>query len=201
MTRIDFSGYGASLFSRWVNPNAQFAETSQVRFDVMVGRTAYEVVQVRSVLYPWGVRVVRTVTIQRTGGGGVFRRDSGWVATSDGLYDFSDPSTPPASRIVTHPGVVKGLFAVRHIRDTAQIYERDYFGSGGTVKVRLAAVRFDADARIAGVVRGGSNGEVPSLNQIGFVQRRAERRPADSCSIRGSFGRPGTARRSSGLCD
>jgi hypothetical protein len=94
VTRIDFSGYGATMFSRWVNPSAQLAQTSQVRFDVMLGRTAYEVVQVRSIMYPWGIRVVRTVTIQRTGGGGVFRRDSGWIAASDGIYDFSFPGAP-----------------------------------------------------------------------------------------------------------
>ncbi len=87
VTRIDFSGYGASLYSRWRNP-AESAKTSQVYFDVAVGRTAHEVVQVRSVLYPWGVRVVRTITIERTSGGGVFRRDSGWVAESDGVFKF-----------------------------------------------------------------------------------------------------------------
>ncbi len=36
VTRVDFSGYGASLFSHWQNPKAIIAETSQVYFDVMV---------------------------------------------------------------------------------------------------------------------------------------------------------------------
>jgi len=177
VTRLDFSGYGASMFSRWLNPEAQISETGQVRFDVMVGRTAYEVVQVRSILYPWAIRVVRTVTIQRTGGGGVYRHDSGWIAVSDGVYDFPMPPGSSPFPIVTHPGVVKGLFDVRNIRDTSQTYEQNYTEGGTTVKVRLAAVRFDANVRIAGVVRGGSNGDVASVNQIGFVQLEPSSRP------------------------
>jgi hypothetical protein len=74
VTRIDFSGHGASLCSHWRNPQAEIAQTSEVRFDVVVGRTAHEVVQIRTTLYPCGARVVRTITIQRTGGGGVYRR-------------------------------------------------------------------------------------------------------------------------------
>jgi hypothetical protein len=196
VTRLDLSGYGASIFSRWVNPRATIDETSQVRFDVMVGRTAYEVVQVRSILYPWGVTVIRTVTIQRTGGGGVYRRDSGWIAASDGVYDFPVPVKGSAFQIVTHPGVVKGLFDVRNIRDTSQIYEQDYTEGGATVKVRLAAVRFDANVRISGVLRGASNGDVPSVNQIGFVQLEPSGQPltpeqfADLLHAEGPLGGP-----------
>ncbi len=54
LTRIDFSGYGASIFSHWQNPNAAIAATSQAYFDVFVGRTAHEVIQVRSLVYPLG---------------------------------------------------------------------------------------------------------------------------------------------------
>jgi hypothetical protein len=161
VTRIDFSGYGASLYSRWQNPAAATAETSQVYLDVAVGRTAHEVVQVRSVLYPWGVRVVRTITIERTAGGGVFRRDSGWVAVSNGVFEF-----PSGSVVETHPGVVKGVFNVRRIRDTTHMFERSFAG----INVRMAAVRFDADVRVSDVVVGESNGFVPSIDQVGFIQ-------------------------------
>ena len=161
VTRVDFSGYGASLFSHWQNPKAIIAETSQVYFDVMVGRTAHEVVQIRSILYPWGVRVVRTITIERTSGGGVFRRDSGWVAVSDGIFEF-----PQGSTIETHPGVIKGVFNVRRIRDTEHAFERTIAG----VKMRMVAVRFDADIRISDVIVGESNGFVPGVDQVGFIQ-------------------------------
>ena len=157
LTRVDLSGYGASTFSRWSNPDAATAETSQVRFDLLLGRTAHEVVQIRSILYPWAVNVVRTVTIERAPSGGVFRRDSGWVAISDGVFDFANGST-----IETHPGLVKGAFNVRRIRDTTHIYEKG--------NVRLAAVRFDADMRVADVTVGGREGLVTSVDQVGFVQ-------------------------------
>ena len=43
----------------------------------------------RSILYPFGVHVVRTITLTRSNNGYVFRSDSGWKAESDGFYDFS----------------------------------------------------------------------------------------------------------------
>ena len=89
LERIDFSGYGASMFSNWLNKNATFAETSQAKFDVLVGRTAHEIIQVRSVIYPWGIYVVRTITLFRVGSGYVYRVDSGWRAESDGEFDFN----------------------------------------------------------------------------------------------------------------
>ncbi|MEO7047146.1 MAG: hypothetical protein ABI091_17720, partial [Ferruginibacter sp.] len=43
LERIDFSGYGASIFSNWLNESANFGAVSQVKFDVLIGRTAHEV--------------------------------------------------------------------------------------------------------------------------------------------------------------
>ena len=99
LTRIDVSGYGASAFSTWINEDAQFASTSEARFDIMVGRTAHEVVQVKSIVYPCGIQVVRTITLFRVGSGYVYRFDSGWKAESDGKFDFHfkycpDPNNP-----------------------------------------------------------------------------------------------------------
>lgn len=194
VTRIDFSGYGASLFSHWQNPEAKIAETSKVEFDVLVGRTAYEVIQVKSILYPWCVHVVRTITLQRTGGGGVFRRDSGWVAASDGVFDFPTHSTAP--KIETHPGVVKGVFNVRRIRDTSHLHHRVYGSGPGAVTVQLAAVRFDADVRVAGAFVGAQDGRVTSIDQIGFVQLAPSGEPltpdqyADLIADQGLLGGP-----------
>ena len=89
MTRVDFSGYGASIFSNWFNPLAQMAQTSQAKFDVWVGRTAHEVIQVKSIIYPWGIRVVRTIILFRASTGYEYRVDTGWKAESDGKFDFS----------------------------------------------------------------------------------------------------------------
>jgi hypothetical protein len=135
LTRVDFSGYGASMFSNWFNPDAQFAQTSQAKFDVFVGRTAHEVIQVRSMIYPWGIRVVRTIILYRSGSGYVFRVDTGWKAESDGIFDFTyrlkgHPDFPAATKGVKvfktdetykiHPGVISGLFNIKNITEIGQ---------------------------------------------------------------------------------
>ena len=90
------------------------------------GRTGHEVIQVRSVVYPWAIRVVRTIILYRSGSGYVYRVDTGWKAESDGRFDYSyklkDPANPDATvnisteKVFTfHPGVVKGLFNVKNI--------------------------------------------------------------------------------------
>ena len=130
LARIDFSGYGASTFSHWQAPKASIASTSQARFDVFVGRTAHEVIQVRTLLYPWGVRVVRTITLFRASSGFTYRWDSGWQPESEGLFDFryvvkkkKVPGPGVAfeekpSPYEVHPGVVRGVFTVRNIHET-----------------------------------------------------------------------------------
>lgn len=125
LTRIDFSGYGASIFSHWQNPNAAIAATSQAHVDAFVGRTAHEVIQVRSLVYPWGIRVVRTITMFRASSAYVYRFDTGWQAESDGVYDFRYNVYDPAFNVIPqpspyefHPGIVKGVFRVRNIQET-----------------------------------------------------------------------------------
>ena len=181
VVRVDFAGYGASTFSKWFNPNA-VASVSQVRFDVFVGRTAYEVVQVASVLYPFAAPVVRTITFERRKNALVFRADSGWVATGPGIYRYppNDPAILPApppewTPIETHPGVVGGAFNVRRIRETGRVVERVI----GTETIELLEVRFDADIKIEGVVTGQIPGTdlVPSIDQIGYVQRSPKGHP------------------------
>lgn len=131
LTRIDLSGYGASTFSNWINKGAQFASTSQARFDVLIGRTAHEVVQVKSIMYPYGIPVVRTVTLSRVGSGYVYRFDTGWKAERDGKFDFrfkfvtnatdvhnnnAEPIEKWVAPYKIHPGTVKGLFNVQNIK-------------------------------------------------------------------------------------
>jgi hypothetical protein len=202
LERIDFSGYGASTFSNWENPEAAFAETSQARFDVFKGRTAHEVIQVKSVLYPWAVRVVRTITIFRVGSGYVYRHDSGWQAETPGLYDYSyrvklSPVTDPVKKnnpFQIHPGIVKGVYNVKNITETAAIppFERvwnknigdKYIDDAGVEQtvdagtpdvfrkpaVKLQPVYFDADVDIEFVKTGAVKGKVPSKGMLGYVQ-------------------------------
>jgi hypothetical protein len=197
LTRVDFSGYGASIFSNWFNPLAQMAQTSQAKFDVFVGRTAHEVIQVKSIIYPWGIRVVRTIILYRAASGYEYRVDTGWKAESDGRFDFSyyvkDPANPP--NIIglfpdykVHPGVISGLFNVKNIveennqfKTQAIIHTGEYYlddnnftiqnaGADMSVDALLQMVFFDADVEIEGVVQGQVNGRVPSKRVMGFVQ-------------------------------
>lgn len=124
--QLEFSGYGASMFSNWMDSSAAIAAVSQAKFDVLVGRTAHEVVQVRSVMYmvTGCVHVVRTITLMRSPNGYVYRSDSGWKAESDAFYDcdytveFEDGSTIPVNNPYEfHPGVVLGVSNVREIKD------------------------------------------------------------------------------------
>ena len=154
VTRIDLSGYGASMFSNWVDPSANPPAVIQARFDVMVGRTAYEIVKIKSILYPWGAVVVRTITIQRVDNAEVLRWDSGWVAATPGIFDLPF--------ITVHPGEVRGMYNIRNIRDTSQAYT-------GPDGVGLRAVYFDADSQIDDAVSGVRNGLVPTSGQFGFV--------------------------------
>lgn len=156
VTRMDISGYGASMFSAWADPTANVPAVVQARFNIMVGRTSHEVVQVKSILYPVGAIVVRTVTIDRQDDGTVNRYDSGWVAATPGTFE--------ALGITVHPGAVLGAYGIRKISDTSHTFT----ASGGA---ELVGVYFDADLKIAGVVRGANgDGLVPSTGQFGFVQ-------------------------------
>lgn len=156
VTRLDLSGYGESLFSDWHNPyhdpTRDAVAVVQARFDVLIGRSAYEVVQVRSYLFPYAVQVVRTITIERRNNAVVTRHDSGWRAVSDGIYDF--PSVTP---IVTHPGVVPRITNVTHISETGQVVTVD--------GVEMAAVYFDGDFEL-----DGAPDLVMVKDQFGFVQ-------------------------------
>jgi hypothetical protein len=158
VTRIDISGYGESLFSDWENPYADPTAVVQARFDVLIGRTAYEIIKVRSVLFPYGQPVVRTITIQRRNNAVVTRSDSGWQSVGDGEYVF------PGSPIITHPGVVNRITNVVNIHDTGQVLT-----VGG---VEMAAVYFDGDLDLDGAPIGvsGRREPVPAKAQFGFIQ-------------------------------
>ncbi|MEB2777128.1 hypothetical protein SYJ56_17570 [Algoriphagus sp. D3-2-R+10] len=129
VSKIDFTGYGASTFSNWLSPSAEIAQTSQARFDIMLGRTAHEVIQVKSLIYPWGIRVVRTITIFRTSSGFIYRTDSGWQPESDGIFDFRakfiDESFPGVlkeeARYELHPGTLRGLFNITNIKEDGSV--------------------------------------------------------------------------------
>ena len=152
VTRIDLSGHGESLFSAWANPDDPETGVSKAEFQVLNGRAAHEVVQVKSILLPYFVPVVRTITLERRGNAVFTREDSGWVAVRDGLYRGS-----PGSGIVTHPGVVQRAARVTNIRETGTA-----FSAGG---MEFVAVYFDTD-----LILDGAAAPVPARRQLGYVK-------------------------------
>ncbi|NLO00726.1 MAG: hypothetical protein GX126_00205 [Bacteroidales bacterium] len=179
VTRMDLSGYGASMFSNWLNTKAAIAETSQSKFDVFVGRCSHEIIQVKSIMYPWAIKVVRTITLFRVSSGYVYRFDSGWRAESDGKFDFryyayKDTTLPLTAeeRIAEfeiHPGLVKALYNVSNIIETNEVdpfkanikfndsVDKDGVFLENTPKfydIELQPVYFDADVEVEGLLSG-----------------------------------------------
>ena len=163
VTRFDLCGYGASNFSEWDNPGA-LASIGKVQFKIMVGRTAFEVVKFVSKIYPWGTTVTRSVTIERRGGGGVIRKDSGWQATQSGIFDFrvtGIPNNPYEFR----PGVFRGCFDLKNIRPASNdIIEFNDPANGNGVE--LAPIYFDAQVQLD----GQASGNIFSRGVLGFIQ-------------------------------
>jgi hypothetical protein len=158
--RYDWSGYGASVFSQWVNPEQMPPNVSQVQFDVVTGRTSHEVVQVSAILWPCQAFLVRTITLERENSSAVVRHDSGWIASSPGLFFL--PGVLPVNQRPFHPGVVRGYFNIREIRDTPRTI------TVGTAQFQ--SVFFDADVEVEGVVKGDRGGRVPVQRHVGYVQ-------------------------------
>src|SRR5262249_54072539 len=147
---------------------------------------------------PKGFRVVRTITIFRVSSGNTYRFDTGWQPESNGVYDFRYTAYSPGpptkvtldSPYEIHPGVVRGVFRIRNIRETDAIprftttwhkNQNDTYiddngilqkvGAGGLdLQVVLQPVYYDADVQIDDVISGASNGRVPSKGMLGFVQ-------------------------------
>jgi hypothetical protein len=173
LQQIDFAGYGASIFSNWRNEIANFGQVSQVRFDVLIGRTAHEVVQIKSILFPWAVPVVRSVVMHRTNTGIVTRYDSGWVATGPGEFDFRSAGIPTELNPYNfHPGVVKGVYNVTEIRDLPP--EMDIIISSPAT-IRFSGVYFNGDIGIENIVKGAlpvadkGGTRTHSAGQLGYV--------------------------------
>ncbi|MGH1340610.1 MAG: hypothetical protein ACRBN8_03590 [Nannocystales bacterium] len=175
VTRFDISGYGASNFSEWENPFAAFAETAKVQFSVIKGRTAMEIIKVNSVLHPWGIRVTRSVTIERRPGGGVVRRDSGWQPITPGMFDYRYADT--TGNILNAPyrfdaGVFRGMFDVRSIRPAPGTE----VSSGGATFIPYY---FDAN-----VALDGASGRTQAIGMLGYLQTTPDGEPASGAALR-----------------
>jgi hypothetical protein len=174
VTRIDVSGYGGSNFSDWNNPFAAFAEAAKVQFRYMIGRTALEVIKVNTVWHPWGVRLTRSVTIERRSGGGVIRRDSGWQAFTPGIFDYRYGDI--TGNILVAPytfdaGIFRGLFNVRNIRPAPGTPF-----THGTAQL----VPYYADADVA---LEGMPGRTAGIGILGYLQTSPNGDPAGADAL------------------
>ena len=114
LRRYDITGYGASTFSEWTNTTPVSTDVLKAHFHVLIGRTSHEIIQVQSIIYPWAIKVVRTITIDRQASGSVERYDSGWQAASDGLFDY--PNGTGITRNQIHSGLISGVINVKNIQ-------------------------------------------------------------------------------------
>jgi hypothetical protein len=187
LRRYDLTGYGASTFSEWTNTTPATTDVIKTFFHVLIGRTSHEVIQVQSIIYPWAIKVVRTITIDRQASGVVQRYDSGWQAASDGLFSFPAATGITASQI--HAGLISGVINVSNIQQLGFPVNTqgtmDGTGYGGTTAktetISVQPVTFNADVAIQPqhqVVQGSTNlpdltGEirvcVPSTGITGFI--------------------------------
>src|SRR5260370_17441234 len=89
---IALSGYGASLFSRWflAQEAQEGVAITQVAFDALNGRTAYERVLMTTWLLPCFARLVRTITFERRGGGAVLPRPTPSAPPPPGLFEHEN---------------------------------------------------------------------------------------------------------------
>jgi hypothetical protein len=154
---VDLSGYGLSTFSEW-RREAQSGVT-KVQFHVLNGRTAYEVIQLRSVLYECGAPVVRTITIERHNSAAMILSDTGWVAAGDGV--FGEPQ---------HAFETGAVVAFRNIRRIRIIGSP--FRIASHIDIDVQPVIFDANVEIRRVESDGARATVQMFDRPGYVQVR-----------------------------
>lgn len=157
---VDLSGYGLSTFSRWrralPEDGPEMTGVTQVRFDVVVGRTSYEVIELQSRLWHPQSRVVRTIILERGNSGTVRRYDSGWKSIDVGTCQRY-------ARIAT--GVVADYRNIRNIR----IVETPLIHIG--TEWTWQEVRYDADLRLVADPAADPDGHtVPIRDHTGYVQ-------------------------------
>ncbi|HZT54978.1 MAG TPA: hypothetical protein VFA35_02040, partial [Burkholderiaceae bacterium] len=177
--RADLSGYGLSTFSRWRRelpppPAKEGTGVTQVRFDVLVGRTSYEVIELQSRLWTPQCRMVRTIIIERRNSGEVTRYDSGWNPIEDGdCKRYANIET----------GVVKAFRNIRNVRITPRpLIEVDATWT-------WQEVRYDADLHLQPEPgKPAADKLVPIRDHVGYIQIM----PVDVIAANGEFDGPGT---------
>ncbi len=171
--RIDLSGYGTSMFSDWADLTLGDVGVTRARFDVLVGRTAYELVQIQSIILPFSIRMTQTVIFERFDDGLVVRHQTDWKAINDGAFEVFDKYPAELST-----GALSKLTNVRNIVPTGGAsvsitsvdVDKDLTGR----VLEFVPVTFDADAVFQSnviVTANGAAGAPAAATQIlGYAQ-------------------------------
>lgn len=189
LRRIDFSGYGASTFSEWIDENPPGDQTfrtgvKKVHFEACMGRTALEVIQVEKLVLPYCPKLVRTIVIKRKKTGWMKQTDSNWQPLSDGRFEFpyNGPTDPFAKR--KHLGPLTGVFNIRNIREDPTCVPFTVYDKDTKQKFKFMQLLFDADLEldeslkvISGGFKVGNSTRVPSKDMVGFMQMEPDTVP------------------------
>ena len=149
VTRLDISGYGTSMFSDWMDQDLKTIGVRRAHFDVLLGRTAVEIVQIASIIAPYCIRMTRSVIFDRQDSGLVVRHDTGWKAIGSGSFELLQPDQ-------------KLLGAVDHLENIRNIT----VGTGPAIAssitpapIVFVPVTFDADLVMNASVTAVSHGK------------------------------------------
>ena len=152
--RIDLSGYGTTLFSDWQDPSTTDVGIVRALFNVLIGRTAHEIITAQTWILPWCIRLQRTITFDRSDGGEVVKHDTGWQAVAAGKFELL---TGPPSLLLAGP--VASLNNVRNIKFTTATVT-----NGGNT---YTPCTFDADVGFASPIVIAANGKNPAPTAFG----------------------------------
>lgn len=155
--RIDLAGYGTSMFSDWHEQDPTWVGVVRALFNVLLGRTAHELVQFQTWILPWSIRLQRTVVFHRDDGGEVLKHDLGWVAVGDGRFELVQ------GRVLDGP--VDRLTRVRDIVFTGDAVQAP--GTGIPNLKTYGRVTFDADVVFKAGLNVKADGREPAPSTPG----------------------------------
>lgn len=92
VTRIDLSGYGTNMFSDWHHEDITKVGVVRARFEVMIGRTAYEMLVLQTIVGCWCFRMTRTLLFDRYNTGLVVKHDTGWKPVGLAKFELLTPT-------------------------------------------------------------------------------------------------------------
>ncbi len=153
VARIDLSGYGTSLFSDWHDPVPTDPGIIRALFNVLLGRTAHEIITAQTWILPWCIRLQRTITFDRSDGGEVVKHDTGWKAVAPGAFELlRTPLSILAGPVQTVNNVRNIAFSTATVTVGTNVY---------------TPCTFEADVAFASAIQIAANGKNPALTALG----------------------------------